>query len=82
MKKLSKKIVDTQKQMQESRIEDSIRLRKKAEEMIVAAEDDKKIILATRATLYKQINDLNERLLKTDGAIQILKILLEDKKDA
>lgn len=82
MKKLSKKILDTQKQMQESREEDSIRLRKKAQELIESAEKDKKIIIATKNELQKQINAHEVRLLKTEGAIQILKILLEDKKDA
>jgi hypothetical protein len=77
MKKLSKKIQDTQKEMQDSRIEDSVLLRKKAEELIHKANDDVKFILKTKEDLLNQINALTVRLNKTEGALQILKILLE-----
>jgi len=79
MKKLSKKIEDTQKEMQEARVEDSIRLRKKAEELITAANEDVKLLLKSKEDLTNTLLDVNTRLIKTNGALSILKILLDDK---
>ena len=79
MKKFSKKTEDTQKEMQESRIEDSIRLRKKAEELIKTAKEDVIFLLKSKEELTNSLNNINTRLIKTNGALSILKILLEDK---
>lgn len=79
MKKLSKKIVDTQKEMQESRNEDSIRLRKKAEDLIKSANEDIKLLVKSKEELSNNLLDINTRLIKTNGALAILKVLLEDK---
>ena len=81
MKKLSKKIEDTQKEMQEARVEDSIRLRKKAEELITAANEDVKLLLKSKEDLTNTLLDVNTRLIKTNGALSILKILLDDKSN-
>jgi hypothetical protein len=70
---------DTQKEMQEARVEDSIRLRKKAEELVAAANEDVKLILKSKEDLTNNLLDINTRLIKTNGALSILKILLEDK---
>lgn len=79
MRKLSKKIENTQKEMQESRVEDSIRLRKKAEELIISANEDVQLLLKSKEDLSNSLIDVNTRLIKTNGALSILKILLEDK---
>ena len=81
MKKLSKKIEDTQKEMQEARVEDSIRLRKKAEELIASANEDVKLLLKSKEDLTNNLLDVNTRLIKTNGALSILKILLDDKSN-
>lgn len=78
MKKLSKKTEKTQKEMIESRIEDSVRLRKKAEDLITNVNEDIKILLKTKDELSNRLLDINTRLIKTNGALSILKILLED----
>lgn len=72
---------DTQKEMQEARVEDSIRLRKKAEELITAANEDVKLLLKSKEDLTNNLLDINTRLIKTNGALSILKILLEDKSN-
>jgi len=77
-KKVDKKTVDN---MNEVRIEDTIRLRKKAEELINLALEDKKKLSETYKTRKEQIAVLETQLLKNQGALDILKILLEDKKD-
>lgn len=79
MKKLSKKMEDTQKEMNVSRIEDSVRLRKKAEELIVSANEDIKFLMKSKEELSEKLLDINMRLIKTNGALSILKVLLEDK---
>jgi hypothetical protein len=75
-KKLQEK---TLKEMKESRNEDSIRLRKEAEELIEQCNNDVLIINETRKKLQDQINALNVKAIKTEGALHILKILLESK---
>jgi len=72
---------DTQKEMQEARVEDSIRLRKKAEELVAAANEDVKLLLKSKEDLTNNLLDINTRLIKTNGALSILKILLEDKSN-
>jgi len=72
---------DTQKEMQEARVEDSIRLRKKAEELIASANEDVKLLLKSKEDLTNNLLDINTRLIKTNGALSILKILLEDKSN-
>lgn len=79
MKKLSKKMEDTQKEMKVSRIEDSVRLRKKAEELIASANEDIKFLMKSKEELSEKLLDINMRLIKTNGALSILKVLLEDK---
>ena len=80
MKKISKKIEDTQKEMRESRVEDSIRLRKKAEQLIQSANEDVRLLIKSKEDLLNNLNDINTRLIKTNGALSILKILLESKQ--
>ena len=77
-KNIDKKTVDN---MNEVRIEDTIRLRKKAEELINLSLEDKKKLSETYKTRKEQIAVLETQLLKNQGALDILKILLEDKKD-
>ena len=72
---------DTQKEMQEARVEDSIRLRKKAEELITSANEDIKLLVKSKEDLSNNLLDVNTRLIKTNGALSILKILLEDKSN-
>ena len=78
MKKVTKKIKQTQIRMQETRQEDTVRLRKKAEELIVHANEDVKFIIETKKKLLEEIKALDVRLMKTNGALSILKILLEN----
>lgn len=79
MKNISKKIKDTQNSMLETRKDDSVRLRKKAEELISQANIDVKFLLETKEKLIKELDNINLKLIKTNGALHILKILLEDK---
>lgn len=70
---------DTQKEMKASRVEDSVRLRKKAEELIASANEDIKFLMKSKEELSEKLLDINTRLIKTNGALSILKVLLEDK---
>ena len=82
-KKVTKKTIDkkTVDNMNEVRIEDTIRLRKKAEELVKLTFDDKKKLSETYKTRKEQIAVLETQLLKNQGALDILKILLEETKD-
>jgi len=74
--KISEKQASTLKDMKKTREEDSIRLRKKVEQLIQQAEQDRKNILEIRKTREEQLQTLNIQLLKNKGAIEILQILL------
>lgn len=53
--------------------------KKKLEELLKSAEKDKKFLLDTRNKLTDEINKIAFQLAKNDGAILILKKILEDK---
>jgi len=75
-KRISKKQEETLKDMQETRNEDSVRLRKKAEEFIVQVKEDRKKLIETKKLREEQLQTLNIQLLKNIGALDILNILL------
>ena len=80
-KKISKQIKDTQKVMVETRIEDTLRLRKNAEELSKSLQEDKKFLIETKVKLINSLNDITNQLMKNEGAMLILQKLLEDKND-
>ena len=67
----------TKDNMNKARIEDTIRLRKKAEELVSLAFEDKKTLAETYKLRKEQIATLEIQLLKNQGALDILTILLE-----
>lgn len=84
MKKTTKKkkvVKATKDNMKKVRAEDTIRLRKKAEELVSLTLEDKKTLKETYKTRKDQISVLEVQLLKNQGALDILKILLEETKD-
>jgi hypothetical protein len=79
VKKISKEMKKTQDIMQEIRTEDTIRLRKRIEELIDLANIDRKKIFETKKLREEQLNELEIQLIKNQSALEILKILTETK---
>jgi len=78
--KLSKKSKKTSSDMKKVRAEDTIRLRKKAEELVSLTFEDKKKLSETYKLRKEQLSVLETQLLKNQGALDILIILLDIKK--
>ena len=76
--KLSKKSKKTSSDMKKVRVEDTIRLRKKAEELVSLTFEDKKKLVETYKLRKEQLAVLETQLLKNQGALDILTILLEE----
>ena len=76
-KKLQKK---TKAAMAKVREEDTIRMRKKVEELFKHSQEDQIIILKTIKQVKNQLNNLREQEIKNSGALAILQILLKDEK--
>jgi len=77
-KSLNKKQKKTSKEMLKIRKEDTVRLRKKSEELIKSINEDRAKLVDIYKKRQEQIRTLETQLLKNQGALDILKLLLED----